>query len=468
MTSLHMHVRVVRMFVSRALPRKCSSGLSYPRVQKGGQPHAVLSTRRKFAVSCRTSIMSNSDLALCLSQVRLTVMEALLLSNILPVLGPEAVWTTCAEPAPVANTYRNVTQSELGNDINYTCYSSYTHKEGDLDRRCQATGQYSGTPPTCGLVCGPVKPFQNQNTLVLTDDEGGIAFTLCEDEYPTESSSSGEREITCSADLGRWQPLVFYCGKILDLHNISLSSTLTTGAAGWVTQEEVAPEWEAGLAAPDARELYDVDEVSLLVGDTMTDAVLTVAQTGGSFGECGNVTTSSIERLYLLKCDTRQGRKPWGHSIKVTARFLDGNPGRLELRDVSVQGRVHADNCPSPLNIPRLEMTSALQSDYVSGDTVEYACISGLHELRGSGVSECSPFGSWTTPTLVCTDEENFARWEQVETRAQTKAGGWPPVTWHWLPTHTQTRATRRPANMTSSSTECISHRKWKYIQSRL
>ncbi|PVD36193.1 hypothetical protein C0Q70_03168 [Pomacea canaliculata] len=199
--------------------------------------------------------------------------------NILPVLGPEAVWTTCAEPAPVANTYRNVTQSELGNDINYTCYSSYTHKEGDLDRRCQATGQYSGTPPTCGrehtpahthTQCSPIRCMLNQNTLVLTDDEGGIAFTLCEDEYPTESSSSGEREITCSADLGRWQPLVFYCGKILDLHNISLSSTLTTGAAGWVTQEEVAPEWEAGLAAPDARELYDVDEVSLLVGDTMT------------------------------------------------------------------------------------------------------------------------------------------------------------------------------------------------------
>ncbi|PVD36192.1 hypothetical protein C0Q70_03167 [Pomacea canaliculata] len=146
-------------------------------------------------------------------------------------------------------------------------------------------------------------------------------------------------------------------------------------------------------------------------GDSLADAVLTVAQTGGSFGECGNVTTSSIERLYLLKCDTRQGRKPWGHSIKVTARFLDGNPGRLELRDVSVQGRVHAGELALsgwgrvgfPLNIPRLEMTSALQSDYVSGDTVEYACISGLHELRGSGVSECSPFGSWTTPTLVCT-----------------------------------------------------------------
>ncbi|PVD36195.1 hypothetical protein C0Q70_03170 [Pomacea canaliculata] len=262
--------------------------------------------------------------------------------NILPVLGPEAVWTTCAEPAPVANTYRNVTQSELGNDINYTCYSSYTHKEGDLDRRCQATGQYSGTPPTCGRELSPP-------AFVLTDDEGGIAFTLCEDEYPTESSSSGEREITCSADLGRWQPLVFYCGKILDLHNISLSSTLTTGTTGWVTQEEVAPEWEAGLAAPDARELYDVDETTVRVtkadyseGDSLADAVLTVTQTGGSFGECGNVTTSTIERLYLLKCDTRQGRKPWGHSIKVTARFLDGNPGRLELRDVSVQGRVHA------------------------------------------------------------------------------------------------------------------------------
>ncbi|KAK7473756.1 hypothetical protein BaRGS_00034979, partial [Batillaria attramentaria] len=95
-----------------------------------------------------------------------------------------------------------------------------------------------------------------------------------------------------------------------------------------------------------------------------------------------------------------------------SANFSHGSPP--ELFDVNVViinvGGNMSDECAAPPVIPLLKLNTELQNNYVSGDSVRYACADNLLAVSGSGVSECSPFGSWSYPTLSCTANEWVAQ----------------------------------------------------------
>ena len=56
--------------------------------------------------------------------------------------------STCPEPAPVPNAYRDVS---VDFNVTYACYDGYDDVSGDLEHHCH--GSYSGTPPTCVCKC---------------------------------------------------------------------------------------------------------------------------------------------------------------------------------------------------------------------------------------------------------------------------------------------------------------------------
>ena len=47
------------------------------------------------------------------------------------------------------HAHRDYRSSHVGTDVTYTCYHGYRHVSGDLTRRCENGGVYSGDPPVC-------------------------------------------------------------------------------------------------------------------------------------------------------------------------------------------------------------------------------------------------------------------------------------------------------------------------------
>ena len=71
---------------------------------------------------------------------------------------------TCAEPAPVPNAYRKVTNCPEGSNLTcyeYTCYPGYNMTSGSTNRTCQ-NGTLLGDPPVCTR-----KPFCHSDHLSI-------------------------------------------------------------------------------------------------------------------------------------------------------------------------------------------------------------------------------------------------------------------------------------------------------------
>ena len=60
----------------------------------------------------------------------------------------------CGDPGVPANGFRNVTSTEFGSTVGYSCVLGY-ELQGSNARTCQADGLWSGSVPTCQLASCP-------------------------------------------------------------------------------------------------------------------------------------------------------------------------------------------------------------------------------------------------------------------------------------------------------------------------
>ena len=70
----------------------------------------------------------------------------------------------------------------------------------------------------------------------------------------------------------------------------------------------------------------------------------------------------------------------------------------------TMMGHTCSGQCSFPPALPRLKLATK-QREFPTYHTVRYSCHHRLLPLAGSGLSQCSPFGQWSYPTLVCTGE---------------------------------------------------------------
>ena len=78
---------------------------------------------------------------------------------------------TCPRPDTPGNATVNNPKDmyELMESVTYSCIYGYFLKSGDLDRKCQANGTFSGAPPTCMRKphCCFANPMEGQSNYMI-------------------------------------------------------------------------------------------------------------------------------------------------------------------------------------------------------------------------------------------------------------------------------------------------------------
>ncbi|XP_078335492.1 uncharacterized protein LOC111133915 [Crassostrea virginica] len=98
----------------------------------------------------------------------------------------------------IANMTYNMTGNQFNDTLTYSCFEGFTHTCGDLQRRCDHLGVWTGTRPICEKLCSCQQP----NYIQLNETE--LATRLLEIKsnlsVRANETSRARRLKTCARD----------------------------------------------------------------------------------------------------------------------------------------------------------------------------------------------------------------------------------------------------------------------------
>ncbi|KAH3770049.1 hypothetical protein DPMN_171328 [Dreissena polymorpha] len=146
---------------------------------------------------------------------------------------PPTCIADCRQPTRVSNASVHVTSTRDGGVATYTCMYAYMVLQGNNNRTCLSSGNWSGTPPICIADCGQPPGVINATVHVTTTRDGGVATYTCMHEYMV---LQGNKNLTCLSS-GEWSRTTPFCiancrqPPNVEYANVNVTSTLAGGVA---------------------------------------------------------------------------------------------------------------------------------------------------------------------------------------------------------------------------------------------
>ncbi|XP_046572413.1 uncharacterized protein LOC124280512 isoform X2 [Haliotis rubra] len=345
----------------------------------------------------------------------------------------------CGKAVPAPNTYLQTENG--GQTLRYSCFYSYILLSGDLTRRCEK-GHLTGQAPACQLDCGSPLTSNRTASFVSPYTTAGstVKYTCPNGRANAESTS------LCDPEIGSWDAEDKCYGKLAstDIQGITQSSLAfqhdvitSSNATNSSTTDSDKALYGAGNAIDTVYGVYlgqghcssTAAEHKPYVIITLTDmmAVYRVVVTlpndtyaysldkfrvhvsqrslGGDWMTCyrsnrrlgpGTTVSSTCQRVVF------------GRRIKLFSEFPHHTKGMLQLCDVHVYGDLPLVDCGKPTSLFRMEVQEPPVSTLL-GSVCNYTCADGFTWIGGSGHSVCQQYGDWSKPSLLCTDEVNYA-----------------------------------------------------------
>jgi hypothetical protein len=220
--------------------------------------------------------------------------------------GPEVgSLVDCHTPPAIANGLVSAPVTTLGAAATYGCSVGYS-MTGSPTRTCQASGTWSGTPPTCvSVACGVPPAIANGSVIATAVTYGSTATYTCSAGY---SFSTAATTRTCQAD-GTWSTPVPVCAPqtlILTINKVGSGTVASTPAGincGAVCQATFAAGTIVSLTAtPGANQSFvGWDSTACAGRGTCSFTLTTNTVVRASFSPAPNImfTTSTTQTPVL-------------------------------------------------------------------------------------------------------------------------------------------------------------------------
>ncbi|XP_033125717.1 CUB and sushi domain-containing protein 3-like, partial [Anneissia japonica] len=299
-------------------------------------------------------------------------------SGTLPSCSPN----DCGNLDNIENGMTSYTGTTFGMNTTYTCNIGY-NINGVMIRTCEATGLWSGSPPTCEVVnCGIVSVGEGVfiNGGIFTYN--AVLMFICDRGY---NKVSGDTTRTCQAD-GNWSGNDLVC----EIVNCGDPGTPTWG-------EKTGSDETYGSTVN-----YVCNTGYNLVGSTMV-----TCQSNGTWSDspptcqlvnCGDPGTptngekNGSDETYgstvTYVCDN-------GYNLIGTAMVTCQSDGTWSNSTPTCQ-IVDCKHPGSPLNVT----VDVNETTY--GAIATYSCLPGYSISSGNNWRTCGPDGSWTGIEPTC------------------------------------------------------------------
>ncbi|XP_046380982.2 uncharacterized protein LOC124152186 [Haliotis rufescens] len=347
----------------------------------------------------------------------------------------------CGEPGPAPNTHLQL--EDGGRTLHYACFYTYTHLSGTLTRRCDK-GNLTGEAPVCQLDCG--SPLITDRAVSFTSPyttAGSTATYTCPGGTANAKSTS-----LCDPVRGEWADADKCHGKLTltDIHNITqsslalrhdvITSNSETSSSTSVSDKALYGAYNAidpmdGMYLAQShcsstaaehkpnviialKAVFDVLRVVItLPNDTYAYTLdnfwvyVSPLSSGAGWTFCGR-RNRRLEPGTTIMFTCSHKRVFLGRRIKLHTEFPPDRKGMLQLCDVQIYAATPSVDCGKPTPVYKLAVPVPPVTTG-RGSTCNYTCEGGFTRIGGSGHSVCEQGGYWSKPTLLCTDEINYA-----------------------------------------------------------
>ena len=319
-----------------------------------------------------------------------TCERMLLLSNI-PIKYVHNVFllslaVDCSALSDPANGQVSTTGTTFGRTATYSCDTGY-NLVGDSTRTCQATGEWSGSAPTCQrmlLLSNITIKYVHNVFLLLTAVDCNALSDPANGQVSHTAGTTFEQTATYSCDTG---------------YNLVGDSTRTCGAAGVWSGSEPTCERMLLLSNMPVKYVHNVFLLSSAVDcNPLSDpANGQVSTNGTTFGETATYSCNAGYNLVGNSTRTCQATGNWSGSEPTCERML-------LLSNIPIK-YVHnvfllslAVDC-SALSDPANGQVSTTGTTF--GRTATYSCDTG-YNLVGDSTRTCQATGEWSGSAPTC------------------------------------------------------------------